>query len=159
MRSMFMLLTVAALALSLSCGDDGSTDEEVSSDSTSEEGTVQSAAEGDSTDPGRGIVLVGVTRVGTRLFALFEKVQEGTISPLAAGGAIGGRTVKAITLDGITCESDGRTYTVSIGRSLTGAFPRTGARSRPAGPAGRRSTGRDGRAHRPRTRRRRGPSV
>ena len=81
-------------------------------------------------DPGRDIVLVGVTKVGTRLFALFEKVREGTISPVAEGETIGGRKLKAITLDSVIGERDGTETTIPVGRALTGDIRAAGS---PAG--------------------------
>ena len=74
-------------------------------------------------DPGRKFLLVGVSKVGGRPFALFENTRDGTVSFVARGDTIGERKLTAISLDHVEYKAgeDGdKNVSIAIGRTLTG---------------------------------------
>ncbi len=87
--------------------------------------------------------LTGVARRGGQFVAFFENSRTGALSKARVGERIGKGTVKAIAIDGIEYEREGRLRQVSLGRSLAGvavvrqvaAAPPTSS-SVPAPPAG-----------------------
>ncbi|MCZ6795941.1 MAG: hypothetical protein O7J95_20225, partial [Planctomycetota bacterium] len=91
-------------------------------------------------DPGRKFLLVGVSKVGGRPFALFENTRDGTVSFVARGDTIGERKLTAISLDHVEYKAgeDGeKNVSIAIGRTLTGETA-LAATSSPSPPTRRR---------------------
>lgn len=71
-------------------------------------------------DPGRNLILMGVSKIGARYYAFFENVRDNTISSAATGDTIANRKITAITLDKVEYQAGEKPASISVGTTLTG---------------------------------------
>jgi hypothetical protein len=71
-------------------------------------------------DPGRHLILTGVSKIGARYYAFFENTRDNTISSAAAGDTVANRKITTITLDKVEYVAGEKPVTISVGRTLTG---------------------------------------